>query len=32
MLNGFGYPVNTNAKQMCLAGGGVLTATKITHQ
>ncbi|SHE20607.1 5-Enolpyruvylshikimate-3-phosphate synthase [Bathymodiolus brooksi thiotrophic gill symbiont] len=29
MLNGFGYPVNTNAKQMCLAGGGVLTATKI---
>ncbi len=29
MLNGFGYPVNTNAKQICLAGGGVLTATKI---
>lgn len=29
MLNGFGYPVNTNAKKMCLAGGGVLTATKI---
>jgi 3-phosphoshikimate 1-carboxyvinyltransferase len=29
MLNGFDYSVNTNAKQMCLTGGGVLTATKI---
>ncbi|MDC9714551.1 MAG: 3-phosphoshikimate 1-carboxyvinyltransferase [Gammaproteobacteria bacterium] len=29
MLNGFGYLVNTTDKQMCLTGGGALTATKI---
>ncbi|SMN13647.1 5-Enolpyruvylshikimate-3-phosphate synthase [Bathymodiolus heckerae thiotrophic gill symbiont] len=29
MLNGFGYPVNTTNKKMCLTGGGALTATKI---